>query len=309
MIERSSLSKRVKELSVGIFTSIGKAEAKIHGIKRFSDIAFHELGEIDSIVDIVGTAIACDEMGIDEVYASPVTMGRTVVDCAHGRLPIPGPAALELLRGAPVKLTDIAAELVTPTGAGILGALTKSFGACPEMTISRVGYGAGSKEFKDLPNMLRVVIGEKEAELGRDRIVSIEANIDDMNPQFFEYIFARLFDEGALDVYTSHIQMKKSRPAFKLTVLAEPAKAKRLADIILSETTSIGVRYFEMDRFKLDRKVVSVKTKYGNIRVKVSGVAGRPNTVSPEYDDCVKIARSKRVPLRKVYDEAKYLSY
>jgi len=284
---------------------IGDAEAKVHGIGAKADIRLHELGDIDSIVDIVGAAIAIDALKIDEIYSSPVNFGRAILNTKGGVLPAPSPASLELLKGSPVSVSAVEAELVTPTGAGILKTLAKLFGACPEMRIGRVGYGAGTKEFDGMPNMLRVVIGEKGPPAAAGRIVAVETNIDDMNPQHFEYLFERLFKEGALDVYTTNIQMKKSRPAFKLTVLAEPASLERLSKIIFSETTSIGLRFQEWNRYKLDRKIVKVRTRYGAVRVKVSCGSARDITISPEYDDCARLARAKKIPLRKIYDEAK----
>lgn len=305
LIDRSSLNKRIKDSASSIFTAIGDAEAKVHGVKAKKDIVLYELGNIDSIVDIVGTAIACDELGIDEVYASRVSLGRTFVDSKHGALPIPAPATLELLKGVPTRITELAAELVTPTGAGILKVLAKDFGRSPEMDISAIGYGAGTKDLAEQPNMLRLVIGDTARSFAEDSVIVIEANIDDMSPQIFEYVFERLFDAGALDVYVTNIMMKKSRPAFKLTAIARPGSEKRLAAIILRETTTIGARYYETGRFKLDRKTIAVSTRYGKVNVKVSSGPDGIRAVSPEYNDCVKLAKSKKAPLKTVYEEAK----
>ena len=318
IINKSSLKPQVRANAVKIFEGIGRAEAKVHGARPAHGVHLHELGDIDSIIDIVGAAIALDELGIDEVYASAITMGRTAVDVRHGRLPVPAPAALELLksRNAPLKVSEVEAELVTPTGAGILAALAKGFGPMPQASVGRVGYGAGSREFGGLPNMLRVLIGEAApahtpgvcntaGALLHDSVTVIETNIDDMSPQSFEYLFERLLKEGALDVYTTNILMKKTRPAFKLTVIANNSTLKRLAAIIFEETTSIGLRYYEASRLKLDRKTGLVKTRYGAIKVKTSAGPGGILTSSPEHDDCVRIARAKNMPLKKVYDEAK----
>ncbi len=304
IIDKSSLERKVKRLSKNIFDSIASAEAAVHGTAK-KDVHLHEVGAIDSIIDIVGTAIAIDKLGIDEIYSSNITMGRTILSCEHGSIPIPGPASLELLRGVPVEISDIKAELVTPTGAGIIKAVSKGFGRMPMLKIDRIGYGAGTKELHEVPNMLRVVIGERESSFREDNIFVIETNIDDMNPQNFEYLFEKLFSGGALEAYTEPIQMKKSRPAFKLTVLSEPGKVKELSTVIFRETTSIGIRYHEVNRYKLDRRFVKAKTKYGDISVKLSSGPDDIMTATPEYDECAKLARQKGVPLKKVYEEAK----
>lgn len=305
LIEKSALNKKVKDIAKDIFNTIGSAEAKIHNIRDERNIHLHELGDVDSIVDIVGTAVAIDELGIDAVYSSSITFGRTVIDTKVGTLPIPSPASLGLLKNVPARISNIEAELVTPTGAGILKSLSKGFGEMPQMKISSIGYGAGSKNLEEMPNMLRVIIGEGKASFMEDRILVVETNIDDMSPQGFEYLFERLFKEGALDVYTTNIQMKKSRPAFKLTVLVEPSKLGKISSIIFSETTTIGLRFYEAARFKLERKFVRAKTRYGAVGVKVSRGPGDLLTVSPEYEECARLAREKNVPLRTIYDEAK----
>jgi uncharacterized protein (DUF111 family) len=197
------------------------------------------------------------------------------------------------------------AELVTPTGAGILKTLVKSFGEMPQMKVSRIGHGAGTQELKELPNMLRVMIGQTHAAFKKDRVFVIETNIDDMNPQHFEYLFEKLFKEGALDAYTTSIQMKKTRPAFKLTVLSDPTIFDKMCSIIFKETSSIGIRFHEQDRYKLDREIIKVDTGYGKVRVKLSRAPEDVLTVSPEYDDCARIARLKKVPIKKIYDAAK----
>lgn len=307
IIDRSSLDLRVKGVAKDIFTRIGCVEAKIHG-QSVKNICLHELGDIDSIIDIVGAAIAVDELGIEGVYSSKISLGRTIANTKHGPIPIPAPATIELLKGVPTEISDFEAELVTPTGAGILNVLSKGFGRAPQMKVERIGYGAGFRDLAERPNMLRIIIGETVSAFNEDRINVIETNIDDMSPQNFGYLFEKLLDEGALDVYTTVIQMKKSRPAFKLTVLAEPPDLERLAAVIFSETTSIGLRFHEADRLKLDRKIVKVKTGYGNVKVKVSGALSGIYTASPEYDDCVKLAREKKVPLKRIYDEAKRLA-
>lgn len=305
LIDESSLNNRVKETAKNIFNAIGRVERKIHGALDKKDLHLDELGDIDSIIDIVGTAIAIDELGIDKIYSSPINFGRALINTRGGVLPAPSPASLELLKGAPMKILDIEAELVTPTGAGILNALSKGFGEMPQMKILDIGYGAGAKEINEIPNMLRVMIGERKRAFKEDRIFTIETNIDDMNPQVLEYTLEKLFKEGALDAYTESIQMKKARPAFKLTVLCDEAKLEKMCSIIFSETTSIGIRYHESNRFKLDRKIVKANTQYGAIKVKLSTGPDDILTVSPEYEECARIARAKKVPLKRVYEEAK----
>jgi uncharacterized protein (TIGR00299 family) protein len=305
IIDASSLNHKVKATAKKIFSNIGEVEAKIHGIQDKAQINLHELGDIDSIVDIVGTAIALDKMGIEEIYSSSVHFGRTLVGTRHGVLPAPSPAALELLKGVPSKISNVEAELVTPTGAGILKTLVKSFGEMPQMKVVKVGHGAGTRELSELPNVLRVMIGQPHAAFKKDRVFVIETNIDDMNPQHFEYLFEKLFKEGALDAYTTSIQMKKTRPAFKLTVLSDPAVFDKMCAIIFRETSSIGIRFHEQDRYKLDREIIKVDTGYGRVRVKLSRAPEDVLTVSPEYEDCARLARASKVPIKKVYDAAK----
>ena len=305
LIDRSSLGGRVKDTAKKIFQAIAAAEAKVHGKERARDIIFHELGDTDSIVDIVGTAIAVDKLGIDAVYSSKVNMGRTIVASRHGNIPAPSPASLELLKGFPVSVSDIEAELVTPTGAGILKALSKNSGPIPQLEIAGIGYGAGSKEISERPNMLRVLIGEIKPAFKEDNVYVIETNIDDMNPQHVGYVIEKLLGAGAVDAYITNIQMKKARPAFKLTAIADATKLQKAASVIFSETPAIGLRFYEANRMKLDRKSAKVKTAYGELKVKVSKGPDSLLTVSPEHDECVKAAREKNVPLRKVYEAAK----
>jgi uncharacterized protein (TIGR00299 family) protein len=305
LIDRSSLSDRVKSTAKRIFGNIGAAEAKVHGVRSKESVYLHELGEIDSIIDIVGAAIAIDLLGIDEVRSSGIRMGRTFAETGHGTIPIPAPAALELLKGVPVDISEVRAELVTPTGAGIVKTLSRGFGSMPRMKISAIGYGAGSRDLEGAPNMLRVVIGEASPLFKDEAVTVIEANIDDMNPQYFEYVFERLLAEGALDVFITPIQMKKSRPAFKLTALSAPCDAEKISAAMLTETTTIGVRFHEAGRFTLDRKIRKVRTRYGVISVKVSAMPGGGLNVSPEYDDCASAARRTGAALKLVYEESR----
>jgi hypothetical protein len=304
LIAKSGLSREVKDLSSEIFLTIGKAEAKVHGY-RLANVRFHEVGNIDSIVDIVGCAIAVSESGIEKFYASEIVLGKGYVYTQVGVLPVPSPAVAHLMRGIPVRMSRVEAELVTPTGAGILRTLCSRFGSLPDMRPERIGYGAGSADFPGMPNMLRIVIGDAGVGYQRDSVYVVETNIDDMSPQVFDYLFDRLFKEGALDVYVTPIQMKKSRPAFSLSVIVEEPLLEEIAAAIFEETTSIGLRYSRADRFKLARRIVKVSTKYGKIRVKIGDGPGGVKIVSPEYDDCVTIARKKKIPFKVVYEEAK----
>ena len=312
LIDKSVLKTRVKSTAKNIFGAIAAAETKVHGRAGAKDVIFHELGDIDSIIDIVGTAIAVDELGIDTIYASNVSMGRAIVRSRHGNIPVPSPASLELLKGVPVSISDIEAELVTPTGAGILKALSVGFGPLPQMKIESIGYGAGSKEISERPNMLRVLIGEASIARGKagstfkeDRVYVIETNIDDMNPQHVGYTVEKLLCEGALDAYVTNIQMKKSRPAFKLTAIADIGKLQNIASVLFNETPAIGLRFYETNRLKLERSFEKVRTAYGELKVKVSRGPGKLSTVTPEHDECVRLARDRNVPLRKVYEAAK----
>ena len=305
LIERSGLNKRTKEMSKDIFAKIGAAEAIVHGLRRKRDITLHELGDVDSIIDIVGVAIALDKLGIDEVHSSRIVMGRTLVKSEHGNWPIPSPASLELLKGVSLEISEIEAELVTPTGAGLLKSLAKSFGSPPRMETAAIGYGAGAMDLKDRPNMLRVILGDTKGRFDEDSICIIETNLDDMSPQGFEYLFERLFKAGALDVYTTAIQMKKTRPAFKLTVLTAPQDRDCVSSVIFRETTTFGIRFYDANRFKLKKEFIKARTRYGELHVKTGQGPDGILTISPEYGECVKLARSKNVPLKVIYDEAK----
>ncbi|MDD5495517.1 MAG: nickel pincer cofactor biosynthesis protein LarC [Candidatus Omnitrophica bacterium] len=305
LIDKSALDAEIKKTAKDIFNNIGNAEAKVHGLSKNQEIDFDEIGQVDSIIDIVAVAIAVHELKIGEVYSSNITFGRSFTKTAHGSLPIPAPAALELLKGVPARICEIEAELVTPTGAGILKTLARGFGDMPELKISQIGYGAGTRVLKNMPNLLRVVIGERVPAYMKDRVTVLETNIDDMNPQNFEYLFERLFKEGALDVFLANIIMKKSRPAFKLTVLAEPVLAEKMKSVIFSETSTIGIRYYEVNRSKLERETRKVHTGYGDVTVKFSSGPGNLRNVAPEYEDCVRLAKAKKIPLKVVYEEAK----
>ncbi|MFH2011293.1 MAG: nickel pincer cofactor biosynthesis protein LarC [Pseudomonadota bacterium] len=303
LITESTLDKETKELSIGVFQRLAEAEAKIHK-KDIDDIHFHEVGAVDSIVDVVGAAVGIKHFGIEGVYASRIPLGSGFVTCQHGTLPLPAPATIELLKGIPVYESGIKGELVTPTGAAIITTLTDNFGRMPSMIIRNIGYGVGDKEFQEVPNLLRIILGEEEREKETDRVTVIETNIDDMNPEVYDFLMERLFEEGALDVSLSPIQMKKNRPSVLLRVICHEGNKTRVINTILNESTSFGVRYYEVDRVKVPRRLEEVETKFGKINVKIYQDNDAIINVSPEYEDCKKIAKEKKVPLKRVYSEA-----
>lgn len=304
LIKRSALKPRIKELSTEIFRCLARAEGRVHQ-RKLEDVQFHEVGSLDSIIDIVGVAIVVEELGIQRFYSSRPRVGSGFVESHSGRLPVPAPATLELLKGQEIVISRVPHELTTPTGAAILITLCDSFGRVPAFKVARVGYGAGSRELVQAPNLLRVVVGEMSRDFAEDSIVVIQTNIDDLAPVSYERLFERLFGEGALDVYITPIQMKKSRPGVLLTVLCEKFLQPTMASIIFDETTTFGMRHYEVDRYKLERSTQTVNTKYGPIRVKVGTAAGGLKTVSPEYEDCKRVAERLKLPLHKVYGEVK----
>jgi len=306
ILQQSALDEQVKIDSQRIFTRLAEAEAKVHNT-TVEKIHFHEVGALDAIVDIVGAVAGLRKLGIQKVYASPFTLGTGFVTCAHGRIPIPVPATVELLQGKPIRHTDIEAELVTPTGAAILSTLAEQFGPAPAMRIEHVGYGAGTRELP-IPNALRLFIGQIDdapVSYDQDTVLVLEANIDDMNPEMYDYVFEQLFALGALDVYTTSIMMKKNRPGVLLSVLAPPALRQAVTELLLTETTTIGVRWQEMQRAKAQREIRTVNTRYGSIRVKVSRIGGKVVTIAPEYEDCKRVAQERQdVSFKQVYQEA-----
>lgn len=305
-IEKAGLAARAADRASQIFRRLGEAEARIHGT-AIDQVHFHEVGALDSIVDIVGAAIGFDLLGIEEFACSAVNVGGGHTPSAHGPLPIPAPAAAEMLRGAPVYSSGIEKELTTPTGAAIVSTLCTQFGAMPAMTTNAVGYGAGSWELKEQANVLRLFVGEaasKHARPGEHTVTVIETNLDDMNPQIYGYLAEQAFAVGALDVYSTPVQMKKNRPGQLLTLLCEPATADRLVDLLFRETTTLGVRTYEARRRVLERETVSVETPYGAVRMKLARMNGSVLNAAPEYEDCRRIASERRVPLKQVLADA-----
>ena len=302
LIQQSTLNTGIKDIGMRIFAGLAEAEAKIHGVP-VDKVHFHEVGATDSIVDIMAAAIGIRELGIDTLNFSPIPLGRGVTRSTHGPLPVPGPATLELLKGLPVIGVDVNGETVTPTGAAIVRTLGESFGVQPSMTVEKLGYGAGQKEFPDRPNLFRLTVGESSSSLKHEEMSVLETNIDDMNPQYFDHVMDRLFAAGARDVFLAPIQMKKNRPATLLTVICQPAKRDPLAEMILQETTSIGIRSFPVSRLILKRDTQKVKTRYGEVTVKVVEQPDGTKRAAPEYDDLKRLATARKVPLKTIHDE------
>lgn len=314
ILKKSKLDEEIKKEVIRIFFNIAQVESKIHQ-KDMDEIHFHEIGGLDSIIDITSTVIGIKILGIEEIYSSALPLGKGFVECAHGIIPVPAPATLELLKNIPTYGGGIESEMITPTGAAIISSLTKSFGERPLMEIERIGYGAGEKEF-NIPNLLRISIGEKrlKGEQLKDSYVSdeavlIETNIDDMNPEFYDYIMDQLFSQGALDVFLTPIQMKKNRPAHMLSILVYEQDLKEILEVLFSESTTLGVRMREIKRMKLTQQDFIADTKHGKIRVKVGIFKGKIKNIAPEYIDCKKIAKQQQIPLKEVYDEAKKIAY
>ena len=302
LIERSRLSAAVKDRSLAVFSKLADAEGKIHGVAP-EDVHFHEVGAVDSIVDVVAASVATCHLEIDRFACSPVPLGRGLTRSLHGVLPVPAPATLELLKGFPVEDAGLEAENVTPTGAAILSALVTEKGGALAMRIERTGYGAGTLEFPDRPNVLRIVLGVSEPAVVRDRMMVMETQIDDMNPEIYDYVLERLFAAGARDATLSPVQMKKNRPGTLLRILAEPELRDSLAGIVLRETSTLGVRCYPVDRLVLRRSTQRLKTRFGTLTVKVAEEPGGGRRATPEYDEARKIAASRKVPLKAVYDE------
>jgi pyridinium-3,5-bisthiocarboxylic acid mononucleotide nickel chelatase len=297
-INRSSLSAPGQQRAIELFERLAQAEAAIHGtpIER---VHLHEVGALDSIIDIVGAVFGFEWFGISDVVASPLNVGGGTVKCAHGVFPVPAPATARLLEGAPI-YGDGTMELVTPTGALLITGYARTFGPLPAMRIDRVGYGAGDRDPQDSPNVLRVMHGERVDRQLVQTIVQIECEIDDMNPQLFGPLMDRLSEAGALDVFYAPVQMKKNRPGTLVTVIAPPERREAITSVLFTDTTTIGVRYDEKRRDTLDRKVVSIDTPLGPIRIKVSGRDGRVLNAAAEFDDCARVAAERGVPIKEV---------
>lgn len=311
-IGRSALSETGKSRAIGMFRRLGEAESAIHGVS-IDTIHLHEVGAIDSIIDIVGAVFALEWFNADRIVVSPMNVGGGMVKSAHGVFPVPAPATLALLRNAPVYSTGIPAELLTPTGALILTEYATEFGPLPPMTINRVGYGAGDRELKETPNVVRVLVGESAAEVRRAtalavaeapdasmKVIVLECEIDDMNPQIFGALMDTLYAAGALEVFYSAVQMKKNRPGTLMSIVAVPEQRETMTEIVFRESTTIGVRYQELVRECLDREMVTVTTPLGPVRFKVARRHGRVFNAQPEFDDLAKLSHERGIPIKDV---------
>jgi len=301
IIAASRLSPPVKQTSLAIFDLIADAEAKIHGVSKES-VHFHEVGAVDSLVDIIATALCLDYLKIERIVSSSLALGKGTVASQHGTLPVPAPATLAILSGLPVYGCGIPAEMITPTGAAIIKTLADDFGDLPQMVIEKIGYGAGSRQLKERPNILRIVLGcIQEPRVRPGDVVMIETCIDDMNPEIFGYLMEALFQDGALDVYWIPVFMKKNRPGTLIQVLCKPDSRQIISERILTETTSSGIRYQTIQRLCLPRKIISVATAFGEIEMKqITGLDGNIR-LTPEYETCKKIAREKKIAIQDVY--------
>jgi len=300
IINQSSLSERVKEDARKIFMEVAKAEAKIHDT-TIEKIHFHEVGALDSIVDIVGAAVCFEKFGIQSVYSSPVKLGSGgFVDSAHGKLPLPGPAAAEILKDYPTVLTDVPYELTTPTGAAIIKAMSLGTLAWDRFRVETIGYGAGTREIPQIPNLLRIMIGELAPSYEEEELVAVETNIDDMNPEIYPFVIEQLLSHGANDAYLVPVIMKKGRPGILLSALANRSRLDEILSVIFSQTTTLGVRIQPIERRKLQRSQRVVRTQLGEVKVKVIALNGKERLI-PEHEECKRLAIEKKIPLLEVY--------
>ncbi|HEY7402875.1 MAG TPA: nickel pincer cofactor biosynthesis protein LarC [Candidatus Angelobacter sp.] len=307
IINQAAISQPTKDRAIKIFETLGAAEARVHN-SDIERIHFHEVGAIDAIVDIVCASVGAEALGVDEWVCSPLNVGGGTVVCAHGTFPIPAPATLELLKNAPVYSGEIQKELVTPTGAAIVSVLASRYTNFPAIKPQKTAYGAGTRNFKNFPNVVRLTIGEtagiEKSPFPVEEISVLEANVDDMSPQVFGYVMEQALQQGALDAFGTSLQMKKNRPGILLTVLCRPEDSQRLTRMILSETTTLGVRMRQETRAALARRHVNVTTKWGEVRMKLANLNGSISNYAPEYEDCRRIAQEQNVPLKAVMQEA-----
>jgi pyridinium-3,5-bisthiocarboxylic acid mononucleotide nickel chelatase len=304
ILSRSGLAPEIVAMAMRIFTRLAEAEARVHG-SAVEDVHFHEVGAIDAIVDVTGAVAGLHLLGAEAVHVSALPIGGGFVDGAHGRIPLPGPGTAELLRGFPVIDTGVRAELVTPTGAAILTTLATGAGRMPTMTVERVGYGAGTRDLPNTPNVLRCFVGQVAATGGDETIAQLETTIDDMSPQLYEPLMDRLFEAGAVDVFLSPVIMKRSRPGTVLTALCPPDRVGDLSRVLFEESPTLGVRWSEVTRTRLEREMVTLATAYGALTFKVSRLGGRVITVTPEFAEVARIAREKSLPVREVLDHVR----
>ncbi len=304
LLEQSRLPDRVKAEARRVFTRLAEAEAKVHGT-TVEAVHFHDVGAVDAIVDVTGAAAGLHLLGVEAVHVSALPLGGGMVDGPHGKIPVPGPGTAELLKGFPVYDNGIQAELVTPTGAAILTTLAAGAGSMPRMTVERVGYGAGSRELP-IPNLLRCFVGTAAGDAGGpESIVQVETTIDDMSPQLYEPLMDRLLEAGALDVFLTPVIMKRSRPGVVLTALCQPSRVGELSAILFEESTTIGVRWTDYQRTRLERELVTLPTAYGPVSFKISRLGGKIVTATPEFSEVTRIAREKGLPVREVLEQAR----
>jgi len=304
IVDQSDLDDDIKDLSKKTFQELATVEAKIHG-KSINEIHLHEVGGLDSIIDVVGSFIAVKKLGIKATYSSKIHVGAGFVECRLGVLPLPAPATLEILKGVPIYSKGIEAELATPTGVCVLKTLSRSFGIMPEMRVEKIGYGAGSRDL-EIPNLLRVYVGEtSQGGYEREEAILIETNIDDMSPELLAYASEILLKQGALDVFMTPIFMKKNRAGTMLSVLTTEDKLDDILSTVFRETTTLGVRIHRLERKKLSREIMSVATRFGEIKVKIGKIGDQIKNIAPEYESCKEIAQRQEIPLKDVYDEAK----
>lgn len=303
LVEASAVSPGAKARAVALFTRLAEAEAAIHGLP-VDRVHFHEVGALDSIVDIVGCVFALEWLGVDEVIASPLNTGSGTVSCAHGVYPVPAPATARLVAGVPVYAQGPAVELLTPTGALIVTGYASTYGPLPAMTVERIGYGAGERDFAGRPNVLRAWLGRVDAAPLTETLVVMACEIDDMNPQLYGSLLDRLHGAGALEVNYQPVQMKKNRPGTLVTVLVDPTRRQAVADVMFRETTTLGVRYHEVRRDRLEREIVDLTTRYGVVRAKVARRGGGVVNAMPEFDDCARLAASLGLPVKDVHAAA-----
>ena len=304
VIRKSSLSKPIQDRSLRVFRALAAAEGRLHG-KPADEVHFHEIGAVDTVVDIVGTCVGLEALGIQKFLCSPLNVGSGTIQSEHGQLPVPSPATAELLQGRSVYSSGPPGELVTPTGAALVATLAEETDSMPLLSVDRVGYGAGSRDYPDHPNLLRGFLGNlKKDSVYRERVVVIETTIDDMNPQNYSHLMDRLFRDGVYDVFLAPVLMKKGRPGTLLTAIAPGKVMETITRTIFEETTTIGFRFQETDRIELEQKLVPVETRFGTVNVKSSSYRGEVMQVTPEYEDCRARAREKKVPLQRVQEEA-----
>jgi len=304
IIDKGKLTPRQKDLATRIFLRLGEAEARVHGVD-LSKIHFHEVGAVDSIIDIIGSAVGLDLLGVDRFEASPVPPGRGSIHAAHGRMPLPAPATAEILKGVPLADSPVEMEMTTPTGAAILATVAERFGPLPALTIDAIGLGAGTREVPEQANILRLFVGTVELPSSHDRVWMLETNLDDLPGEVVGHAMVKLMEAGALDAFVTPIQMKKNRPGVMVSVLCDEAKITAAEEVLFRETTTLGVRRYPVSRHKIKRREVQVETPFGTIRGKLGILENRPPSFSPEYDDCARVAAERGVSLLEVYDAAR----